>query len=126
METYLNLLAELLRSPHLSSLVAFGRHFSASAYVGVVERRVFGALVLALCAGSDLGEAHTKLAYDPDMEDTSRWEQLGREAFAGEEGEERREKIVTEVLGGEPAPAWGDQVSRGRPERQGRIGLIDR
>lgn len=110
METYLNLLTELLRSRNAASLTSFGRHFSASTYVGVVERRVFGAFVLALCAGSDLEETHTKLAYDPDMGDTDKWEQLGRAAFEGEDGDEKREQVVNGVLEGGPAAAWGDQV----------------
>lgn len=114
--SYQNLLASLLAPPvSTPNLITFGRHFTTSTSMAlVVGRRVLGAFVIALCAGSGLDPKYYRGAEGEEAGgDEVRWEELGTKGFEGEEGGERRREVVEGVLGGGGAAGWCDeQVSR--------------
>jgi COP9 signalosome complex subunit 4 len=80
----------------------------------VVGRRVLGAFVIALCAGSGLDPKYYRGAEGEEAGgDEVRWEELGTKGFEGDEGGDRRREVVEGVLGGGGAAGWCDeQVSR--------------
>ncbi|RSH91532.1 hypothetical protein EHS25_009831 [Saitozyma podzolica] len=110
--SYQTLLASLL-TPSVSSpnLITFGRHFTTSTSMAlVVGRRVLGAFVIALCAGSGLDPKYYRGAEGEEAGgDEARWEELGTKGFEGEEGGERRREVVEGVLGGGGAAGWCDE-----------------
>jgi COP9 signalosome complex subunit 4 len=114
--SYQTLLASLLTPPVSSpNLITFGRHFTTSTSMAlVVGRRVLGAFVIALSAGSGLEPKYYRGAEGEEAGgDEARWEELGAKGFEGEEGGERRREVVEGVLGGSGAAGWCDeQVSR--------------
>lgn len=76
----------------------------------VVGRRVLGAFVTALCAGSGLPEPSRIRSNEVDeADDDAKWEKMGREAFAGEQGEDKRREVVEGVLSGGPTGGWCDE-----------------
>jgi COP9 signalosome complex subunit 4 len=78
----------------------------------VIGRRVLGAFVIALCAGSGL-DSKLAAGAEEDADDTEKWDKLGSEAFADEEGKERRREVVEQVLGEGKTQGWCDeQVSK--------------
>jgi COP9 signalosome complex subunit 4 len=80
----------------------------------VVGRRVLGAFVIALAAGSGLPKnKSTALTTDEEgSADISTWEKLGDESFSGEKGEEIRMEVVEGVLQAGGISGWcEEQVS---------------
>ena len=70
----------------------------------VVGRRVLGAFVKSLCAGSGMPS--------PKLEDDEDWESKGSIAFSGDEGEDGRRIVVEGVLGTEGMGGWCDEQVR--------------
>jgi len=75
----------------------------------ILGRAVLNAYVVALCAGSGYKPA---LIADQTDELRQHWESAGQKAFSGEEGEERRSKVVEGVLQGGGGGWCDEQVSR--------------
>ncbi|WWD19908.1 hypothetical protein CI109_104377 [Kwoniella shandongensis] len=111
---YLSLLSAILSpSPTTSSdLITFGRHFTTSTSMAtVVGRRVLGAYVTALCAGTTLPRTGTAaLSLDEEgSSDVEKWDAIGKEAFNGTKGEEVRRDVVEGVLGQGGISGWCDE-----------------
>lgn len=112
--SYLNFLTSLLSPAPTSprSLIDFGRHFTASTNMAtVVGRRVLGAFVIALCAGSGISKRTPMSGEAEDGGDEEKWEGMGREAFPGEKGAEMRRDVVEGVLEGGGTGWCDEQVS---------------
>ncbi|WVQ94980.1 hypothetical protein IAU59_002072 [Kwoniella sp. CBS 9459] len=112
--SYLETLSSLLSAspPSSDALISFGRHFTTSTSMAmVVGRRVLGAYVTALSAGTTLERTGTAaLSLDEEgAEDAPQWEQLGQKAFGGEPGAEIRRDVVDRVLGGGSTSGWCDE-----------------
>lgn len=80
----------------------------------VVGRRVLGLYVISLCSGTSMEKTGTaSISLDEEgLNDKSKYEDLGKNAFSGDKGEEVRGNIVEGVLSGGGLSGWcDDQVS---------------
>ncbi|ORY25436.1 putative COP9 signalosome complex subunit 4 [Naematelia encephala] len=111
--SYLDLLKSLLSSkPSPTPLIAYGRHFILSSSMAtVVGRRVLGAFVAALCAGSGMDKVESLTSSDVEegAGDEEHWERLGKAAFEGEKGAEIRKEVVDGVLSDGARGGWCDE-----------------
>ncbi|WRT69944.1 uncharacterized protein IL334_006935 [Kwoniella shivajii] len=111
---YLSLLKSLLETSSLSSngLIIFGRLIitspSMTMYVG---RRVLGLYITVLCAGTSMEKKGTAQLHleKRDEESISTWEEIGKNAFQGEENGEIRKDVVEGVLNGGGISGWCDE-----------------
>ncbi len=128
--SYLTLLTSLLSSSPISptSLAAFGRYFTVSTNMAtVVGRRVLGAFVIALCAGSGMARTITISGEGEESGDEEKWDTVGKKAFRGEKGAEVRREVVEGVLSGGGTGGWCDEqvsISKSLPLRT--IHLVSR
>lgn len=108
-QSYLTVLQALLTAPNVQAepLITLGRHLTTTPSMAmVVGRRVLGAFVAALCAGSGLDNV-------PAAEDAGDvdWVQLGEQAFTGT-GEDVRSDVVRGVLDEEGMGGWCEEQVR--------------
>ena len=75
----------------------------------VVGRRVLGAFVIALCAGSGMARRSPVSGEAEDSEDEEKWAGLGTAAFKSVKGGEARREIVEGVLEGGGTGGWYDE-----------------
>ncbi|WWC92001.1 uncharacterized protein L201_006955 [Kwoniella dendrophila CBS 6074] len=114
-QSYLSLLSSLLSSsdhPSTDKLITFGKHFTNSTTIPmVVGRRVLGLYVISLCSGTSMEKKGTaSISLDEEgINDKSRYEDLGTQAFKGEKGEEIRRDVVEGVLSGGGLSGWCDE-----------------
>ncbi|TYJ52145.1 hypothetical protein B9479_007270 [Cryptococcus floricola] len=113
---YLSLLASILSDhPHDSaSYIAFAEHFTGGNNItSVLGRRVLGAFLVAVTAGTTLELKGTAtIPLDEEGEgDKAKWEELGKQAFQGEKGEEARREVVEGILQGGNLGGSDEQVA---------------
>lgn len=112
-QPYLTLLQALLdddaSNTLIVDLVTFGHYFTQStSMTSILGRAVLNAYVVTLCAGSGYQPA---LVTEQSEDLRQQWETAGKKLFAGDEGEERRAKVVEGVLEGGGGGWCDEQVS---------------
>jgi len=74
----------------------------------VIGRRVLNNYVAALCSGSGFDKRSIPGQSEKE-EDEAEWEDLGRKAFAGEQGGEVRRSVVEGLLSRGGGSGWCDE-----------------